>query len=89
MNWVSGLVLYILLWWVSLFAVLPIGTHAVQQPDEATGWRGAPAAPRLLRKVLITTVVAGVAWVASYALITSDLISFREGFFAIPKDRGF
>jgi predicted secreted protein len=89
MNWVSGLVLFILLWWVSLFAVLPIGTHAVETPDEATGWRGAPAAPKLWRKALITTIVACVLWLAAYALITSNLISFREGVFAAPRDRLF
>jgi predicted secreted protein len=86
MNWVSGVVLYILIWWVTLFAVLPIGTRAVQEPDEASGWRGAPARPRLWLKVGVTTLVACVVWLAAFALIESDLISFREGYFAAPKD---
>ena len=45
MNWFTGCVLYILIWWVTLFAVLPIGTQAVERPDEVSGWRGAPARP--------------------------------------------
>ena len=85
MNWVSGLVLYILIWWVTLFAVLPIGTHAVENADEASGWRGAPAAPRLWRKAGITTLVAFVVWGLCYAVIVSGLVSFREGYFAAPK----
>lgn len=85
MNWVSGLVLYILIWWVTLFAILPIGTHNVEQADEVSGWRGAPAAPRLWRKAGLTTVVACVIWGLAFGLIESDLLSFRDGFLAAPK----
>jgi predicted secreted protein len=86
MNWVSGVVLFILIWWVALFAVLPIGTHAVEHPDAASGWRGAPANPRLWRKIALTTLVACVVWGLSFALIESGWISFRDGFFAAPND---
>jgi predicted secreted protein len=86
MNWVSGVVLYILIWWVTLFAVLPIGTHAVEQPDETSGWRGAPARPRIWTKVGLTTLVACVVWAVAFAVIESGWISFREGYFASPKD---
>jgi hypothetical protein len=37
-------------------------------------------------KIGVTTVVACVVWTAVFALIESNLISFREGFFAAPKD---
>ena len=85
MNRVSGVVLYILIWWVTLFAVLPIGTRAAEQPDDVSGWRGAPAQPRLWMKVGITTLVACVLWLAAYAVIVSGWVSFRDGYFAAPK----
>ena len=43
MGWFTGVVLYVLIWWVVLFAVLPFGTKAVSEADAASGWRGAPA----------------------------------------------
>jgi predicted secreted protein len=86
MNWVSGVVLYVLTWWVTLFAVLPIGTRPVEDPDATSGWRGAPARPRLWMKVGLTTLVASVVWLLAFALIESDWISFRHGFFAAPRD---
>jgi predicted secreted protein len=83
MDWFTGIIVYLLIWWVALFAVLPIGTKPVAEADpEAGGWRGAPARPLLGRKVIATTVVAAVLWLGAYALITSDLVSFREGWFA-------
>ena len=49
MNWFTGVVLYVLIWWTALFAVLPFGTRPVADPDGATGWRGAPERPYMLR----------------------------------------
>jgi predicted secreted protein len=86
MNWFTGVVLYVLIWWTALFAVLPIGTRPVEEADEVTGWRGAPQRPQLLRKVVITTIVATVVWVGAWLLITSPYISFRHGWFAAPQD---
>ena len=51
MGWVSGLVVFFLIWWLTLFAVLPIGTRPNPESDSDTGWRGVPEKPRLLRKV--------------------------------------
>ena len=86
MNWFTGVVVYLLIWWTLLFAVLPFGTRPVAQPDSKSGWRGAPEHPHLWRTVLFTTLVASVVWVGAYLLISSDLISFRHGWFAAPEN---
>ena len=69
-----------------MFAVLPIGTRPVVRPDDKSGWRGAPEQPRILRKVVITTIVTIFLWTGSYLLIRSDYVSFRHGFFAETDD---
>jgi predicted secreted protein len=56
------------------------------QADAASGWRGTPERPRLLRKIIITTMVTSVLWIGSYLLIRSDYVSFRHGLFAEPDD---
>jgi predicted secreted protein len=86
MNWFTGVVLFVIIWWTALFAVLPIGTKPVQQPDETSGWRGAPEQPRIFNKVIVTTIVASVLWAGSYLLIRSDYVSFRHGLFAAPDN---
>ncbi len=84
MGWFTGCVLYVLIWWTALFAVLPFGTRPVPEADKQTGWRGAPERPLLLRKAIATTIVATIVWVGAYLLISSPYLSFRHGWLAIP-----
>jgi predicted secreted protein len=86
MNWFTGVVLYVLIWWVALFAVLPFGVRASSEADAESGWRGAPAQPHLGRKAVATTLVAAVIWVGLYLIITSHWLSFRTGWLALPQD---
>ena len=86
MNWFTGVAMYILIWWIVLFAVLPFGTRPVANADANTGWRGAPERPRMWRKMLITTIVAAIVWVGFYLIISSDWLSFRHGWLAMPED---
>ena len=86
MNWFTGFVLFVIIWWVALFAVLPIGTTPVVQADDISGWRGTPRRPRLLMKFVATTIVTCVLWTGAYLLIRSDYVSFRHGIFAEDGD---
>jgi predicted secreted protein len=83
MNWFTGLVLYVLIWWTALFAVLPFGVQTTSEADPKTGWRGAPERPRLMMKILATTLVAAVIWFGAWLLIRSPYLSFRHGWLAL------
>lgn len=86
MSIFTGFIVYALVWWTILFAILPIGTNPEPSGDDTTGgWRGVPGNPRILRKVLITTAVSTVIWLGIIALIQSDWLSFRSGWLALPE----
>jgi len=76
MNWLTGLVVYFLIWWVVLFAVLPWGVQREENPAPGHD-PGAPAKPLLWRKVAATSLISGLLWLIAYWLITSSWISFR------------
>lgn len=84
MPWVSGVTLYIVIWWVALFIVLPIGTRPVAEADATSGWRGAPERPQLGRKILMTTALAAVLWGIWYIIVINDWLSLRTGWLALP-----
>ena len=77
MNWFTGVLVYVMIWWVVLFTVLPWGVRVPDEhePGHATS---APVKPMILRKFLITTVIATILWALAYVLIASEVISFRS-----------
>ena len=77
MNWVTGIAVYVCIWWVVIFAVLPWGVRTAD-PSEQGFDAGAPENPRLWTKIAVTTAIATVLWIAFYFIATSDLITFRE-----------
>jgi predicted secreted protein len=77
MSWATGLMVYLVIWWTVLFAILPLGVRRVQNPGKGEE-RGAPERPDLLRKAIITSIVAAVLWIVFYFLHQSDVFSFRR-----------
>ncbi len=77
MTWFTGAMVYVIIWWLVLFLVLPWGVHVPDEhePGHATS---APAKPMMWRKVLITTLIASVFWGIAYWLIESELLTLRE-----------
>lgn len=83
MGPVSGIVVYVILWWVVFFTMLPIGVKTPSDLGEAPGDGHAPSAPvrpHMLRKVLAASVIAAVLWGAYYWLQGSGLITLRPDF---------
>jgi predicted secreted protein len=69
---VHGVVLFgsfAILWFLSLFCLLPVGLGADRDPDS-----GAPLSPMLGRKALLATAIAAVLWVVFYLLIAFKIL---------------
>ena len=77
MDWFTGLIVYGLIWWVTLFTVLPWGNHAEETPEQGHE-AGAPSNPRLKLKFIVTTGLSCVIWVIVYLMIENGVISFRH-----------
>lgn len=76
MTWTSGVVLFVLIWWMVFFAVLPWGVRRAE--GEALGHdAGAPLKPRLWLKAAITTGIAALLFGVAYWLVQSKYISFH------------
>ncbi|RDD62144.1 DUF1467 family protein [Ferruginivarius sediminum] len=81
MNWFTGILLYVIIWWVLIFMVLPWGARPPEKPEEGHA-ESAPEKPMLWRKAAVTTVLAAIVWLGVYFLIQYEVIQFRG---AIPK----
>ena len=80
MSIVTGLAIYFIIWWMVLFAVLPFGVRSQQESGDVTPGSdpGAPVLPQLARKLVWTTVVAGVVFALGYVIYVYRLIALDD-----------
>ncbi len=79
MGWISGIAVYLVIWWLVIFMVLPWGNQPVDAEDAARGHApSAPRKPRLAIKVAVTTAIAAVLWAIVYVVMAQGWISFRS-----------
>ena len=77
MSLAGGIVIFGVMWWLVLFMVLPFGVisqHEVEGAEAGTD-PGAPIAPKLVRKMLITTGITCILWGLLYMAITNQWIT--------------
>jgi predicted secreted protein len=71
--------IYVIIWWTVLFAVLPIGVRT--QAEDGTVVPGtpesAPAAPRLVRVVVLTTVVSCAVFAVLWAALRYGVVDLE------------
>ncbi|WP_319414545.1 DUF1467 family protein [uncultured Cohaesibacter sp.] len=83
MSLVSGLAVYFIIWWLSLFIVLPFGvrTQAEEQDQRLGTTPSAPARAMMIRKAVATTILATILFALFYWAVVIeglglDLLSF-------------
>jgi hypothetical protein len=72
MTVTSAIALYFIVWWLTLFAVLPLWVRGQHEGGDVVAGTepGAPVSPLMLRKLALTTVLAAPAAAAIWALIS-------------------
>ena len=80
MSLATSFAIYFIIWWVVLFAVLPWGVRS--QHEDGTiipgSDPGAPAIPRLRRKLVWTTIVAAIIFALWYVVYTYRLLALDD-----------
>jgi predicted secreted protein len=72
----GAVVTYVCVWWVIFFMALPWGAAPPETPEPGHA-TSAPERPRMLLKVAVTTVLAGVVTYGVSLVVDSGLIALR------------
>ncbi len=80
MSTATAVAVFFLIWWVTLFAVLPWGVRSQQEGGEVVPGTdpGAPLVPKLGRKLIWTTLVTCVVFGVLYVAYTERLLTLEE-----------
>lgn len=76
MDLFTGVIVYIMIWWIVIFAVLPWGVKPLDNPNVGEV-NSAPEKPDLKKKFLITSLISLVILGIVVTLVEIDIIDFR------------
>ena len=81
MGITGSIIVYVLIWWIIFFSVLPVGIQSnkeiFREKIEGTD-PGAPKNPKIAIKFLITTIITSIIFLVIYYLVEIDLLNLRE-----------
>jgi predicted secreted protein len=79
MGIVTGIAVYLTIWWTALFAILPLGGktywHEGMEPPVKGMDSGAPIEPRLKQKFIWTTILTTVLFILLWLCIHFEWIT--------------
>jgi len=77
----GSIIVYVLIWWMIFFSVLPIGIQSKKEKfkEGIEGIDpGAPNNPKIGKKFLITTIITSIIFIVIYYLVKFNLLNLRE-----------
>ena len=80
MSITGSLIVFISIWWIVFFSILPIGIKSqnAKFSDELHGNdRGAPKNPNIGKKFLITTFITSVIFIVIYYMVSQNYLNLR------------
>jgi len=80
MNILSAIILFLVVWFMCLFVILPLRLTSQKEAGDVV--RGtppsAPANPQLKKKFLLVTVVAVIVWTGLVLFLMSGILTIRD-----------
>ena len=81
MGITGSIIVYVLIWWIIFFSVLPVGIQSNKEKfkESLEGVDpGAPNNPKIAKKFLITTLITSKIFIVIYYLVENDFLNLRE-----------
>ncbi|MCP5088286.1 MAG: DUF1467 family protein [Rhodobacteraceae bacterium] len=76
----AAIVLYAIIWFMTLFVILPLRLKSQEEEGDVVPGTpsSAPANPQIKRRMIITTIVATLVWAAICWVIISEVLSLEN-----------
>ena len=81
MGITGSIIVYVMIWWVVFFSILPIGIQSNKEifKDSLEGSDpGAPKNTKIGKKFLITTIITSILFIMIYYIVYLGLFNLRN-----------
>ena len=78
MSFTGSIIIYVLIWWIVFFSLLPVDVDRYQKNYVEGIDPGAPENPKLIKKLLYTTLITSIIFIGIFLLVKYDYLNLRN-----------
>ena len=78
MSLTGSLIIYVLIWWVVFFALLPIDVNREKKQNIIGIDAGAPENPKIIKKFVYSTLITSIIFIIIFLLVKYEYLNIRN-----------
>ena len=78
MSITGSLVVFVCLWWIVFFAMLPVDVNREKKDNIEGVDPGAPENPKILKKIVLSTAITSIIFIIIYLLVKYEYFNLRN-----------
>ena len=76
---VTGLaIIYVIIWWIIFFSLLPIDVDRKHKEMVEGVDKGSPENPKIIKKIIYTTIITSIIFIGIFMLVKYDYLNLRR-----------
>ena len=78
MSITGSLIIFVLIWWIIFFSLLPIDVDRKHKEMVEGVDKGSPENPKIIRKIIYTTIITSFIFIGIFMLVKYDYFNLRR-----------
>ena len=78
MSITGSLIIYVLIWWIIFFSLLPIDVDRKHKEMVEGADKGSPENPKIIKKIIYTTIITSIIFIGIFMLVKYDYLNLRR-----------
>ncbi len=78
MSLTGSLIIYVLIWWIVFFALLPIDVNREKKENIIGIDAGAPENPKIIKKFVYSTLITSIIFIIIFLLVKYEYLNIRN-----------
>ena len=78
MRLTGSLIIYVLIWWIVFFALLPIDVNREKKQNIIGIDAGAPENPKIIKKFVYSTLITSIIFIVIFLLVKYEYLNIRN-----------
>jgi len=74
----GSLIIYVLIWWIVFFALLPIDVNREKKENIIGIDAGAPENPKIIKKFVYSTLITSIIFIIIFLLVKYEYLNIRN-----------